>query len=100
MRFCWTKVKNALDWKSLFSPEISPEDTPRREAAEAYDDWRRHFIRERLHVLYYLGFIANPAFIALDYLQHREYLTPLFVVRVVLQVYPAQLVRHPVGGSG
>jgi signal transduction histidine kinase len=86
MRFCWTKVKNALDWKSLFSPEISPEDTPRREAAEAYDDWRRHFIRERLHVLYYLGFIANPAFIALDYLQHREYLTPLFVVRVVLQL--------------
>ena len=39
-----------------------------------------------MHVLNYLGFIANPAFIALDYLQHREYLIPLFMIRVVLQL--------------
>ena len=86
MRFSWTKVKNALDWKSLFSSGIPPEDTPRHEAAEAYDEWRRNFVRERLYVLFYLGFIANPAFIALDYLQHREYLNPLFIVRVALQL--------------
>ena len=86
MRFSWTRVKDAFDWKKLFSAEIRHEDTVGREAAEAYDDWRRNFIRERLHVLYYLGFIANPAFIALDYLQHREYLIPLFIIRVVLQL--------------
>ena len=86
MRLSWTGVKDALDWKKLFSAEIRPEDAAGCEAAEAYDDWRTHFTRERLHVLYYLGFIANPAFIALDYLQHREYLIPLFMIRVVLQL--------------
>jgi signal transduction histidine kinase/class 3 adenylate cyclase len=86
MSLSWTRVKDAFDWKKLFSAEIQYEDTVGRQAAEAYDDWRRNFIRERLHVLYYLGFIANPAFIALDYLQHREYLYPLFLIRVVLQL--------------
>ena len=86
MRFSWTRVQDAFDWKRRFSTEIRHEDTAGREAAEAYDDWRKNFTRERLHVLYYLGFIANPAFIALDYLQHREYLGPLFVIRVVLQL--------------
>ena len=86
MRPAWTKLTNAFDWKNLFPAKIRPEDTLGREAAEAYDDWRRNFIRERLHVLNYLGFIANPAFIALDYLQHREYLIPLFMIRVVLQL--------------
>ena len=60
----WTKLTNAFDWKNLFPAKIRPEDILGREAAEAYDDWRRNFIRERLHVLYFLGFIANPAFIA------------------------------------
>jgi signal transduction histidine kinase/class 3 adenylate cyclase len=86
MRLPWTTVKDAFDWKKLFSAEICHEDTVGREAAEAYDDWRKNFTIERLHVLYYLGFIANPAFIALDYLQHREYLIPLFIIRVVLQL--------------
>src|SRR5215467_6055377 len=86
MRFSWIRVKDAFDWKKLYSTEFRHEDTVGREAAEAYDDWRRNFIRERLHVLYYLGFIANPAFIALDYLQHREYLIPLFITRIVLQL--------------
>src|SRR5262245_31237537 len=86
MRFSWTRGKDAFDLKKLFSAEIRHDDTAGREAAEAYDDWRTNFTRERLHVLFYLGFIANPAFIALDYLQHREYLTPLFMIRVVLQL--------------
>ena len=62
----------------VFCSRSADQDTAGREAAEAYDDWRKNFIRERLHVLNYLGFIANPAFIALDYLHHREYLTPAF----------------------
>jgi len=86
MRLSRTSVKNVLDWKNLFPTKIPPEDTLGREAAEAYNDWRQNFIRERLHVLNYLGFIANPAFIALDYLQHREYLIQLFMIRVVLQL--------------
>ena len=86
MRFAWTRVKGAFDWENLFSTEIRREDTVGRETAEAYIDWRKNFIRERLHVLNYLGFIANPAFIALDYLLHREYLIPLFIIRVVLQL--------------
>src|SRR5262245_65622819 len=86
MTFSWTRVRDAFDWKKLFSAEIRHEDTVGREAAEAYDDWRRNFIRERLHVLYYLGFIANPAFIALDYLLHRVYLISLFIILVVLQL--------------
>jgi signal transduction histidine kinase/class 3 adenylate cyclase len=86
MRSSWTRLTNALGWKNLFPAKIRSEDTLGREAAEAYDDWRKNFIRERLHVLNYLGFIANPAFIALDYLQHREYLIQLFMIRVVLQL--------------
>ncbi|HKC92652.1 MAG TPA: ATP-binding protein [Nitrospira sp.] len=86
MRLHWTRLKDVFNRANLFSTEVRHEDTVGREAAEAYDDWRKHFIRERLHVLYYLGFIANPAFIALDYLQHREYLIPLFITRVVLQL--------------
>src|SRR5215467_3530759 len=86
MRLSWTAVKAAFDWTKLFSAEVRHEDTVGREVAEAYDDWRKNFTRERLQVLYYLGFIANPAFIALDYLQHREYLIPLFITRVVLQL--------------
>ena len=86
MGLLWTRVKDACGWNKLFRAEIPMEDIAGREAAEAYDEWRRSFIRERLYVLSYLGFIANPAFIALDYLQHREYLNPLFIIRVVLQL--------------
>jgi signal transduction histidine kinase/class 3 adenylate cyclase len=85
MSFAWRKIQQAVDWNKLFSAGIRREETAGREAVQAYADWRRTFIRERLDVLFYLGFIANPAFIALDYLQHREYLAPLFIIRVVLQ---------------
>jgi signal transduction histidine kinase len=86
MSLTWTRVKEVFDWKKLFSAEIRHEGTVGRESEEAYDDWRSNFVRERLYVLYYLGFIANPAFIALDYLQHREYLIPLFITRAALQL--------------
>src|SRR5688500_5976723 len=80
----WTRFEKALKW-SPFASEILPQDTHGREAGHAYKEWRTKFINERLQVLNYLGFIANPAFIALDYLQHREFLMPLFMIRVVLQ---------------
>jgi signal transduction histidine kinase/class 3 adenylate cyclase len=86
MNLSWSRIQGAFDWKKLFPAPIRPEHSVGREAAEAYDDWRRNFFNERLHVLYYLGFIANPAFLALDYLQHREYLYPLFIIRVVLEL--------------
>jgi signal transduction histidine kinase/class 3 adenylate cyclase len=86
MKFVWTKVRDSFEWIKLFSTEIRHRHIVGREAADAYSDWRRNFIDERLRVLYYLGFIANPAFIALDYLQHREFLYPLFTVRVVLEL--------------
>jgi signal transduction histidine kinase/class 3 adenylate cyclase len=86
MSFGGEQIRGVFDWKKLFSAEIRPEDTAGREAAQAYADWRGTFIRGRLDVLFYLGFIANPAFIALDYLQHRDHLVPLFITRVVLQL--------------
>jgi hypothetical protein len=48
MRSSWTRLTNAFDWKNLFPAKIRPEDTLGREAVEAYDDWRRNFITERL----------------------------------------------------
>ena len=86
MSFAGEQIRRVFDWKKLFSADIHPEGTVGREAAQAYADWRGTFIRERLDVLFYLGFIANPAFIALDYLQHRDHLVPLFITRVVLQL--------------
>jgi signal transduction histidine kinase/class 3 adenylate cyclase len=78
--------KQGAYWKQFSREETRPEHAGGLDAAEAYDDWRRNFFYERVHVLYYLGFIANPAFLALDYLQHRDYLYPLFIIRVVLEV--------------
>ena len=87
MSLSWRSIQREFDWQRLFSSAgMRTQQSGGREAAEAYDDWRNNFFTERLHVLYYLGFIANPAFIALDYLQHREYLYPLFVIRVVLEL--------------
>ena len=75
-----------FDWKKSFKDELRPEQSTGHKATESYEDWRNRFFHERLHVLYYLGFVANPAFIALDYLQHREHLYPLFTIRVVLEL--------------
>ncbi|PYS20335.1 MAG: hypothetical protein DMG11_29750 [Acidobacteria bacterium] len=53
---------------------------------ENYEDWRRQFATERLVVLYYLGLVANPVFIAADVLLHREYLSSLLGIRAVLEL--------------
>jgi len=54
--------------------------------SENYEDWRRQFATDRLVVLYYLGLVANPVFIAADVLLHREYLSSLLEVRAVLEL--------------
>ena len=53
---------------------------------ENYEDWRRQFATERLVVLYYLGLVANPVFIAADVLLHRPYLSSLLGIRAVLEL--------------
>jgi signal transduction histidine kinase/class 3 adenylate cyclase len=53
---------------------------------QSYADWRNQFARERLRLLYYLGLIANPVFIAADVLLHREHLDSLILIRVILEL--------------
>jgi len=59
---------------------------PEPDLSENYEDWRRQFATERLVVLYYLGLIANPVFIAADVLLHREHLASLLGIRTVLEL--------------
>jgi len=54
--------------------------------SENYEDWRHQFATERLVVLYYLGLVANPVFIIADLLLHREHLSSLLSIRVVLEL--------------
>ena len=54
--------------------------------AESYEGWRQQFATERLVVLYYLGLVANPVFIAADVLLHREHLSSLLSIRTVLEL--------------
>ncbi len=56
------------------------------EMSHSYEEWRDQFARERLRLLYYLGLIANPVFIAADLLLHREHLHSLIVIRSVLEL--------------
>ena len=53
---------------------------------ESYEDSRNRFTRERLQVLYYLGLIANPVFIAADVLLHREHLASLLIIRSIIEL--------------
>ena len=46
-------------------------------------DW---FARDRLHVLYYLGLIANPVFLAADALLYRAHFQELLIIRIVLEL--------------
>ena len=59
---------------------------PQSTLSENYEDWRYQFATDRLVVLYYLGLVANPVFIAADVLLHREYLSSLLGIRAVLEV--------------
>ena len=61
-------------------------NVPEPDLSENYEDWRRQFATERLVVLYYLGLIANPVFIAADVLLHREHLASLLGIRTVLEL--------------
>jgi len=66
-----------------------PTDKDRLTSAgpsESYEDWRNRFASERLRVLYYLGLLANPAFIAADFFLYREHLDSLLVIRIVLEL--------------
>lgn len=59
-------------------------ESPSR-TSKSYDEWREHFTTERLRVLYVLGVIANPVFIAADVLLHRDHLDSLLAIRSVLE---------------
>ena len=65
--------------------EILDEASTRPDDMANYADWRRHFTSERLKVLYYLGLVANPVFIAADVLLHREHLGELLLTRSILE---------------
>ena len=65
--------------------EIPDEACARPDDVADYADWRRHFTSERLKVLYYLGLVANPVFIAADVLLHREHLRELLLTRSILE---------------
>jgi adenylate cyclase len=52
---------------------------------EDYNEWRAAFTAERLRVLYCLGLVANPVFIAADFLLHRSSLMSLLMVRTILE---------------
>jgi hypothetical protein len=49
-------------------PESGGQASSKTAGSESYEDWRRRFAAERLRVLYYLGLVANPVFIAADLL--------------------------------
>jgi signal transduction histidine kinase/class 3 adenylate cyclase len=59
---------------------------PPRLLTTDYDAFRRQFAAERLVVLYYLGLIANPVFIAADVLLHREHLSSLLGLRTIIEL--------------
>ncbi|MGQ0811757.1 MAG: adenylate/guanylate cyclase domain-containing protein [Nitrospiraceae bacterium] len=54
--------------------------------SESYEAWRNQFGADRLRVLYYLGLIANPVFLAADILLYREHLHSLLVIRAILEL--------------
>jgi signal transduction histidine kinase/class 3 adenylate cyclase len=68
---------------SKASPALPPD--PPVSIPENYAEWRATFTSERLRILYYLGFIANPVFIAADYLLHRSSLVSLLTIRTILE---------------
>lgn len=55
------------------------------EHVSSYQAWREQFIAQRLRVLYLVGLIVNPIFIALDALAYPEHLRELLLLRGVLE---------------
>ncbi len=64
----------------------APDHSLQPTELESYEDWRHQFATERLVVLYYLGLVANPVFSIADLLLHREHLSSLLSIRVVLEL--------------
>lgn len=85
MKLSRTKVVAAED-KSSRPTEEAGQESPGAGDTESYERWRTQFAAERLRVLYYLGLIANPVFIAADLLLHRESLSSLLAIRAVLEL--------------
>lgn len=85
MEFPGTKTL-ALKAKRFLTRDDGGHTSHETDSLENYEDWRSHFAAERLRVLYYLGLVANPVFIAADLLLHREHLHPLLVLRVFIEV--------------
>jgi len=72
--------------KNIPAPEDREDNTPEPTHSEHYEEWRRRFAADRLVVLYYLGLVANPVFIAADVLLHREHLASLLDIRAILEL--------------
>jgi signal transduction histidine kinase/class 3 adenylate cyclase len=53
---------------------------------QTYDGFVNRFARDRLHVLYYLGLVANPVFLAADALLYRTHFQELLIIRIVLEL--------------
>ncbi|MEP6600846.1 MAG: ATP-binding protein, partial [Nitrospirota bacterium] len=51
-----------------------------------YKGFVNRFARDSLHVLYYLGLIANPVFLAADALLYRAHFQELLVIRIILEL--------------
>jgi signal transduction histidine kinase/class 3 adenylate cyclase len=79
-------TSQTLKQEDLHVPDGSWPKSLETEAVESYQDWRDRFAAERLRVLYLLGLIANPVFIAADILLYRDYLPSLITIRAVLEL--------------
>jgi signal transduction histidine kinase len=53
---------------------------------QTYKGFVNGFARDRLHVLYYLGLVANPVFLAADALLYRAHFQELLIIRMVLEL--------------
>jgi len=84
MRMPWTKI-GSPESKSILSIRDGESVSSEAKVTERYEDWRNQFAAERLRVLYYLGLVANPVFIAADVLLYREHLHTLLVIRAILE---------------
>jgi hypothetical protein len=51
----------------------------------SYKAWREQFIAQRLRVLYLVGLIVNPIFIALDAFAYAEHIRELLLLRGILE---------------
>jgi signal transduction histidine kinase/class 3 adenylate cyclase len=53
---------------------------------QTYERFVKEFATDRLHILYYLGLVANPVFLAADALLYRQHFQELLIIRLVLEI--------------